>query len=173
MRFMITALALCLPVTAFAAGSDDDTPPAQPACASGLVKDAETGKCVAPKDSRLDDGERYDAVRQYAYAGQMSEAIDVLDAMADQNADGVMTYRGFTARKMGDMDAAMTWYAAALEANPDNLLARSYMGQGFVEAGAYDLAQAQLTEIRARGGRGGWPETALRLALETGRAAAY
>ncbi len=172
MRF-IPVLALCLPTAVLAVGSDDDTPPAKPVCADGLVHDAQSGTCVAPKDSRLDDGERYDAVRQYAYAGQMRAAIGVLDAMEDQGADGVMTYRGFTARKMGDIDGAMTWYAAALEANPDNLLARSYMGQGFVEAGAYDLARAQLSEIRARGGRGSWPELSLRLALDSGRASAY
>lgn len=173
MRLIATAL-LCVPSMAFAVGSDTTTtPPAAPACTDGKVRDAQTGRCVAPSDARLDDAERYEAVREYAYADQVPEAVAVLDAMQDQGADGVLTYRGFTARKMGDMESAMDWYRQALSANPDNLLARSYMGMGFVEAGAYDLARAELSEIRARGGRNTWPEMALRLALTSGRGTSY
>ena len=80
----------------------------------------------------------------------------------------VHTYRGFTARKMGDMDAAMRAYGRALDINPDNILVRSYMGQAFVETGQYELAQAQLTQIRTRGGRGTWAEISLRLAIQSG-----
>jgi Tfp pilus assembly protein PilF len=62
----------------------------------------------------------------------------------------------------------MTYYQAALAADPDNFLARSYMGQGHAEAGEIVLAQAQLSEIRARGGRGTWAEWSLRQAIQTG-----
>ncbi|MDJ0823709.1 MAG: tetratricopeptide repeat protein [Paracoccaceae bacterium] len=171
---LLTSLALCLPVTAFAAGTDStSTPPAQPACSDGMVRDAQTGKCMSANDARLDDGERYEAVREYAYADQIPQAQQVLDAMTNQSADGVLTYRGFTARKAGDMDAAMGWYQAALDVNPDNLPARSYMGQGLVESGEIELARAQLSEIRARGGRGTWAEVSLRLTLQSGRGYAY
>jgi hypothetical protein len=51
--------------------------------------------------------------------------------------------------------------------NPDNLLARSYMGQALVEQGQVDLALAQLSEIRMRGGRGTWAETSLANAVAT------
>ncbi len=51
--------------------------------------------------------------------------------------------------------------------NPDNLLARSYMGQALVEQGQVDLALAQLSEIRMRGGRGTWAETSLTNAVAT------
>lgn len=170
----LTILALCFPLAAHAAGTEDTTsPPPAPACDEGKVRDAETGMCTAPKDARLDDGERYDAVREYAYAADYDAAIAVLDAMSDQNADGVLTYRGFTARKMGDDAAAMRWYEAALAANPNNLLARSYMGQGLVEAGQLEAARLQLTEIRKRGGRGTWAEVSLRLSLDSGKGYNY
>ena len=170
----ISLIAICLPMAAFAAGTEDTTtPPPPPACEDGMVRDAETGTCTAPQDARLDDAERYDALRAYANAGNYGAATRVLDAMQDQTADGVLTYRGFTARKQGNTEQAMQYYRAALRANPDNLLARSYMGQGLVEAGLVQEARAQLTEIRARGGRGTWAEVSLRLALQSGQGFSY
>ncbi|MBV2361257.1 hypothetical protein KUH32_15945 [Thalassococcus sp. CAU 1522] len=169
----LTALFLCLPAAAFAAGGDISTPPRAPECKDGQVMDAATRTCVDAVDSRLDDGERLDAVRQYAYAGDLGAARAVLDAMNDQGADGVLTYRGFTARKGGDIGAAMGWYAAALVANPDNILARSYKGQGHVEAGEIVQARSELMEIRMRGGQGTWAEQSLRMAIETGRGNSY
>ena len=93
--------------------------------------------------------------------------------MSDQADDRVLTYRGFIARKSGDFAAAEAFYAAALAQNPDNLLARSYRGQGLAEIGDLVAARAELTEIRKRDGRGTWPELALRLAIENGRGFSY
>ena len=67
----------------------------------------------------------------------------------------------------------MAYYAAALEANPDNLLARAYMGQAYVDLGRLDKAREQLHQIIARGGAGSWPERALSQAIFTGTAAQY
>ena len=170
----LTALPLiCLPMMAMAAGDDTSTPPAQPDCPDGQVRDADSGTCTAPQDARLDDAERLRAVRALAYDGQYGNARAVLDAMTDQRADGVLTYRGFLARKSGDMGSAMRWYETALQTNPDNLLARSYMGQGFVASGEIDAARQQLREIRTRGGRGTWAEASLRMALQSGRGYSY
>ena len=74
---------------------------------------------------------------------------------------------------MGNVDAGMRWYDAALAANRDNLLARSYMGQALLLQGDRIGAQAQLTEIRARGGRQTWPELALNMALRNGPSPSY
>ena len=57
--------------------------------------------------------------------------------------------------------------------DPDNLLARSYMGQGHVASGEMVLAQAQLTEIRMRGGRNTWAEASLVQAITTGSGTSY
>ena len=64
-------------------------------------------------------------------------------------------------------------HTKAIAKNPDNLLARSYMGQGLVAAGKTELAIGQWKEIVARGGAGGWPEESLRTALETGLTFSY
>ena len=177
MRLTALAIALILPAAALAVGSDDDTPP-QPTsttqdCADGQVWDEATKACVAPTDSRLDDDDLYRAVREFAYVGDYGAAEAALAAMSDQEADRVLTYRGFLARKQGRTEEAMDFYAAALARNPDNLLARSYRGQAFVEGGDLLLARADLTEIRRRGGRGTWPEVALRMAIDSGRTSSY
>ena len=93
--------------------------------------------------------------------------------MSDQTDDRVLTYLGFTHRKMGNVDLGMRYYHKALAKNPDNLLARSYLGQGLIEAGDADAAVAQLREIIARGGKGSWSETSLRTALNTGVTYSY
>ncbi|MEM8582143.1 MAG: tetratricopeptide repeat protein, partial [Pseudomonadota bacterium] len=65
------------------------------------------------------------------------------------------------------------YYEQALAADPDNLLARSYLGQGFVAVGNLTAARAQLQEIRARGGRETWAEFALETSIRTSRGYAY
>jgi Tfp pilus assembly protein PilF len=88
--------------------------------------------------------------------------------MADQASDRVLTYRGFTARKLGNLALANLYYKRAIDTNPDNILARSYMAQGFVIAGQKVAAIAQLREIQARGGAGTWAETSLRKSIADG-----
>lgn len=174
----VIALAAALPLSAFAAGSDSGggstwtNPPKETqttkSCKGVKVWDEKTGKCVAPKNSSLDTDTLYGVVRELAYAGRYTDAQGVLAAMPDQSDDRVLTYWGFTHRKMGDLDRAAFYYQAAIQANPDNILARSYMGQGFVEEGKTDLAIAQWREIKARGGEGTWAEVSLRKAIRTG-----
>ena len=57
--------------------------------------------------------------------------------------------------------------------NPDNILARSYMGQAFVEQGDTANAKLQLAEINARGGKGTWPAFSLRKAIQSGAGYSY
>lgn len=160
------------PVAAFAVGSGDNDPPkptpTSAECKEGLVWDEAKKECVAPKDSRLEEDQLYRAVRELAYAGKYRGAAEVLDAMPDQASDRVLTYRGFIARKTGDVELGMAYYRQAIARNPDNLLVRSYMGQSLVEQGQPDAAREQLVEIMARGGAGTWPAEALRTAIGTG-----
>lgn len=133
------------------------------------VWDPSIRRCVRPdKTSSLPEELLEDAVRELAYAGRYDETIQVLDQMPNQSSDIVMTYRGFTARKQGNLELANVFYQDAIETNPNNILARSYMGQGFVVAGDMVAALEQLREIQARGGKGTWAETSLRSAIETG-----
>ncbi|MFY7914894.1 MAG: hypothetical protein ACOVPA_09525 [Rubrivivax sp.] len=171
----VGAWALLIPL-AFAAGDDSTTPPAPtptPRCPEGQIHDRKEGKCVPVKSSSLSDEDRYQAVRELAYLERYPAAAQVLDAMSDQRDDRVLTYRGFLERKLGRMDQAMRYYEAAIQKNPNNLLVRSYMGQGFVASGDLAAARRQHDEILARGGQGTWAEVSLRDALASGRTYRY
>lgn len=172
MRAIFLATALVLPTLGMAAGDNSwGTPkPSQTTktCKGVKVWDDKKKRCVRPKQSSLDQDQLYQAVRELAYAGRPQDAQGVLAAMADQSDDRVLTYWGFTHRKLGNTNKANAYYTQAIRRNPDNLLARSYYGQGLVATGQTEAAISQWKEIRARGGAGTWPETSLRLALEKG-----
>ncbi|PSL21661.1 tetratricopeptide repeat protein [Shimia abyssi] len=160
------------PLPLFAAGSDDSSSPTTTnttkECKNGKVWSDNKNRCVNPENSSLDVDTLYGAVRELSHAGRFEDAQRVLAAMPDQADDRVMTYWGFTTRKMGQVELGMEYYSKALALNPDNLLARSYMGQAHVEAGDLVLARAQLLEIRKRGGTDTWAETSLEEAIRTG-----
>lgn len=175
---LIATLALCLmPVAAMAAGDDDsDAPtPTQTStdCKGGQIWDAATKTCTDAKSGRFDDDTRFRAVRELAWAGRPEDALAVLATMQEGESDRVLTYLGFANRKAGRLEQGLAFYDRALAQNPDNLLARSYLGQALVEMDEIRLASAQLDEIRARGGSGTWAETALASAIATGTTFAY
>lgn len=177
MRALLIATLIALPSLAGAVGGDDDAPPKPTQtttdCTDGKVWDEGSKSCVAPKDARLDDDIRYRAARELAYAGRYEAALGVLAAMDDPSDDRVLTYLGFAHRKSGDLATGMAYYRQAIAQNPDNLLARSYMGQAFVETGQLRLARAELSEIRARGGRMTWAWVSLDQAIRSGRGFSY
>jgi hypothetical protein len=166
------AFAMTLSAPAFAAGSGDSAAPkptkTSKDCKGVQVWDKKKKDCVDPEESSLGDDGLYDAVRELAYAGRYLDAMGVMDAMSDQNDDRVLTYKGFTNRKLGNVDVAMVFYQKALDQNPDNILARSYMGQGMLEQGNKIGAVAQLREIQSRGGAGTWAERSLSQAIASG-----
>lgn len=171
MKILTTSLlALSIATSAFAAGSDSSTPPkpteTTKTCTDGKVFDQRSKQCVVAKDSKLDDDKLYEAARELAYAGQYENALDVLDAAADQNAPRILTYKGFASRKAGDLEAGMSYYHAALAIDPNFILARSYMGQALAGAGDLRGAKAQLAEIKARGGRDTWAYASLKQTLQ-------
>ncbi|MBV0912909.1 tetratricopeptide repeat protein [Anianabacter salinae] len=177
LRPFLLALGIAAAGPALAVGSGDSSAPAPTPttteCTDGQVYDSESQTCVDAESNLLDDDERYGAVRELAYAGQLENAQRVLATMSDQRADRVLTYWGFTHRKLGNADLGMVYYRQAIDTNPGNLLVRSYMGQHLAETGAIAAARVQLMEIRARGGEGTWPEAALASAIETGRGYSY
>lgn len=171
------ALALVLPGIALAAGSDSESAP-EPTkttteCKKTEVWDEKTQTCVDAQSGQLDNDTLFGAVRELAYAGRADDALVVLSAMTEGQTDRVLTYLGFANRKAGNVEVGMQYYEQALIQNPDNILARSYMGQALVEMGEMELANLQLDEIVARGGAGGWPEAALRTAIQTGVTYSY
>ncbi|KUP91760.1 tetratricopeptide repeat protein [Tritonibacter horizontis] len=172
MRLTALAVALVLPISVFAAGSDSTTPPTPSEttkkCWGKRVWDQETQKCVKPEESSMNGQQLLETARELAYLERFDDAQAVLAAHPDQTDSRVLTYWGFTNRKLGRTDLANDYYEQAIAQNPDNILARSYMAQGFVANGEYAQALAEWKEIKARGGAGTWAEASLRRAIETG-----
>jgi len=166
------ATVTCLVAGAALSASSDDTEPPVPTptstvCPDGQVWDDEAKACLKAEAANLTNEDRYLAVRELAYSGRYLSARIVLDTMPQQS-DDVLTYRGFIARKEGDWLGALTSYKRALEINPANILARSYLGQGLALRGETEAAERQLAEIRKHGGSGTWAEASLVEALRTG-----
>ena len=100
-------LSLAMPFAAFAAGSNDTSPPKPVVkCEDGQVYDKKSKTCIDAKDSRLTPDDLYQTVRELAYAGEYSDAQIVLAAMPEHD-DRRLTYMGFTTRKMGDQAGGM------------------------------------------------------------------
>lgn len=175
-RLLTVCAATLLAAPLFAAGGGDFTPPpttpTSTTCEDGQIWDKEAKACVDAQESSLTDQDRMDAVRELAYANRPEAALQIL-ALLPAGDDLVMTYKGFAHRKAGDWDVGMAYYEAAIAQNPDNILARSYMGQGFAERGQMAAAREQLREITARGGRETWAAFALRSSLRTGQGLSY
>lgn len=166
-KTILLAAALALPLMAEAA-SDDWSAPEKPKCERGLVYDETAKACIDANSHSIDTQTLYREVRALAHDGRHGDA-QLLLALMPQDDDRTLTYLGFTHRKMGHTQAARDYYTRALARNPGNILARSYMGQGFVEEGEIAQALGQLRAIRTHGGTGTWAETALRTAIATGR----
>ncbi len=172
----IAALSFLLAGPALAVGGGSSSPPATTPttdCPAGEVWDQTRGSCVPIQQGALEDDVLYEAVRELAYAGRLDDAALALTAMSDQGDDRVLNYRGFIARQQGDFATARRYYDAAIAANPDNLLARSYLGMGLVERYQLAAAREQLQEILDRGGEGSWPHLALAEAIESGQTTRY
>lgn len=172
MKKYATAFAICFPLTLQAASIGGDTPPKQTKttteCVEGQIFDQEKNECVDAQESFLLDEERMKAVRELSYAGKYDRALLVLASVTQQVSSSVMTYRGFIARKQGQMARAFDYYDRALELDADNVLARSYLGQAKLKVGNKADAEIQLAEILARGGTGTWAEKSLDQALRGG-----
>ena len=154
LHVLLSATLVVAPLSAFAAGSDDSSEPKKTEttqkCEKGQVWDEKTKKCVKIQDSRLDNDTLYGQARELAYAGRYQDALDVLDRMTEGDSDRVLTYKGFVTRKMGDIDRGLGYYRQALAANPDNFLARSYLGQAYAQMGRMDDAKAELQALVSR-----------------------
>ena len=156
---------------AFAAGGGGNepvvpsqpTPTAQPAQEVKKCKDGEVvkkvkrlgfwfKKCVPIEQGFLPDGELYEQGRQLAKAGEYQKALIVLAAIKNQNDPHVLNYTGYSHRKAGRLEIGITYYRKALAIDPNFVLAREYLGEGYVSAGRIDLAQIELNEIKARAG---------------------
>jgi tetratricopeptide (TPR) repeat protein len=134
-----------------AGGSGNGSPTAH-YCKKGEVWSKKSKKCVQAKSGVLPDNELYDQGRALAKQGYYDWALVVLDSVQDKNDPHVLNYMGYSNRKAGRLDIGITFYRKALKIDPNFVLAREYLGEGYVAAGRVDLAKLQLTEIAQRCG---------------------
>ncbi len=87
-------------------------------------------------------------VRAQIKAKDFKAAIAVLTPMlaTHQHAD-VFNLLGFSLRKSGDLKQAATYYAKALDFDPNHISALEYQGEMFVELGQLDKAKANLAKL--------------------------
>src|SRR5262245_45168423 len=145
---LVLTLAWSVPGQAFLGGDDDDRPTKK--CPSGKVW--KSGKCVSQRSDALTDEDRAHAGRELARDGRFNEAIAVLEMVADKNDARVLTYLGYSHRKLGDVDLGISLYKKALEIDPENVDTHEYLGEGYVTKGQLDLAYLELVEIEKRCG---------------------
>ncbi len=118
-----------------------------------MVWDKRRKKCVrVKKSSQLDDENIYEAARDLAYHRRYEEALDLLDLAENGDDPRILNIRGYATRKLGRIREGLTYYSAALKADPDYTLVREYMGEAFLQLGQVDKALEQLTEIEKRCG---------------------
>ncbi len=162
-----TVAVLTNPIAAFSA--DSDTTPTVPKCAKGTVYSPTAGKCVRSTSNLINDNDRYNTGVQLARSGKYDQAIGLLSSLANQNDPKVLTYLGYSHRKMGKMDIGVAFYKKALKINPDYILAREYLGEGYVSQGKIVLAFLQLKEIEKRCGTGCKEYVQLKEAISTSK----
>ena len=121
-------------------------------CPSGTAWSKQQKKCVAVKKGSLSDEDLARAGRQLALDGHYYDAIKVLDMASNENDPAVLTYLGYSHRKLGDIDLGISLYKKALDVDPDNVGTREYLGEGYVSKGELDLAWLELVEIEKRCG---------------------
>jgi tetratricopeptide (TPR) repeat protein len=137
-------------------------------CPSGTAWSKQEKKCVAIKKGSLSDDDLARAGRQLALDGDYHSAIKVLELASNENDPAVLTYLGYSHRKLGDVDLGISFYKKALGIDPDNVDTREYLGEGYVSKGELDLAWLELREIEKRCGTTCVEYKALEKALRAG-----
>jgi len=159
----------------FAAGGGGAEPAAPvKKCKKGEVpkKVGNSWKCVKVESGILPDEDLYQQGRALAKAGEYEWALQVLAAVQNQNDPRVLNYTGYSNRKAGRLEIGITYYRKALAIDPNFVLAREYLGEGYVAAGRIDLAKLELNEIKTRAGTGSEEYQDLAKAIATGVVAA-
>jgi tetratricopeptide (TPR) repeat protein len=139
-------------------GSSTSTSPTTLKCKSGEVVKTVTEngtkkkKCVKASSGILPDEELYQQARLLAKEGQYDWALAVLGVIQNQDDPRVLNYMGYSNRKAGRIELGISYYRKALAINPNFVLAREYLGEGYVAAGKIGLAKTELAEIATRCG---------------------
>lgn len=128
-----------------------DTGPARAAC-DALARGTDDWRaCVGAARAAMPDEELFYAGYWLAKSGHYAEALTYLN-LARVKDERVLTYIGFATRKLGAVEAALSFYRSALTRNPNYVVARAYLGEAYLSQGEPARAKAELAEIAARCG---------------------
>lgn len=118
-------------------------------------------------DPAASDDELFYAGYWLAKTEKYEEALSFLRRVKAPD-DRVLTYIGYSVRKLGRVGQALTYYQAALKQNPSSAVTRSYLGEAYVTLGAYDKAKRQLTLVEDLCGQDCRAYLDLQAAIESG-----
>jgi len=107
--------------------------------------------CVGKPSQNASSAELFYAGYWLAKTGSYEKALSYLKA-ADQTEPRVVTYIGFSLRKLGKVSDALPYYAKALALNPNYNVARAYLGEAHLTKGDVVGAERELSEIAQRCG---------------------
>ena len=129
-------------------------PPAGPKIDCRKRKNKNKPECRKTQSNAetLSDDEVYQAGYWLARKGNYEAAISTLSKAKNRNDARILNVMGFANRKLGRLDVAMGLYTKALEADPDNAMARAYLGEAHLQQGKLEGARAQLAELKRRCG---------------------
>jgi tetratricopeptide (TPR) repeat protein len=144
---VLSAVAL---LGSYPARADDE--PAKPKIDCSKPTNKNKPACK-PHNGQLSDDEIHNAAYWMAREGRYREALDLLATAQNKNDARVLNATGFATRKLGDVDGALSFYARALEINPNYTLARAYLGEAYLTRGNVAAARGQLAEIETRCGQ--------------------
>jgi tetratricopeptide (TPR) repeat protein len=153
--------------SAFAAGSDEPSPPAS----SSKSKDTKKSK-KSDKRSSVDDPKFLQDYRA-AYATiyerhEYASAIDQLKALGEDDRADVANLIGYSYRKLGNYQLSSLWYERALKADPNHVRTWQYYGLWQVEQGNRQQAQYHLAKLAQLAGTDSEEYRSLARAIATG-----
>lgn len=107
--------------------------------------------CIGTPSQTASAAELFYAGYWLAKSGAYEKALSYLMA-GDQTDPRVVTYIGFSLRKLGKISKALPYYAKALTLNPNYNVARAYLGEAHLTKGDVAGAERELGEIAQRCG---------------------
>lgn len=123
-------------------------------CKRGWSWHCRTKTCVKKSTLNLNDDELYMEAVSLIEGGQYIAALETLYSIGKRENPEVLTYIGYSTRKLGNVDGGIVYYKKALALDPNHNRAREYLGEGYLQKGDLKSAKQQLSEINKRCGTG-------------------